>query len=81
MRRLGQSIHNYPNCIMFPLGEGKPDMKSIVMLSRFHWGIGRGFNKPDGAWSSASPPVVLFHILVHLITSKVHGENSIVAFI
>ena len=25
MSRLDQFVHNYPNCIMFPLGEGKTE--------------------------------------------------------
>ena len=36
MSRLGQSINNYPNCIMLPLGEGKAGYKihsNVIPLS------------------------------------------------
>ena len=101
MSRLGQSVHNYPNCIMFPLGEGKTKYEiysNVIPLPLGNW---KGIQYTGwylvfsvylltrqtlrhvlkNVLFRPSPPVILFHILVHFISSRVHGENSIVAII
>ena len=40
MSRLGQSVHNYPNCIMFSLGEGKTGYEihvNVILLPLGNW--------------------------------------------
>jgi hypothetical protein len=42
-----ESINDYPNGIMLLRCLGRPTMKSMLMSSHFHDGIGSGWSVPD----------------------------------
>jgi hypothetical protein len=47
MSGFGKSINDYPDRVMFLRCVGKTKMKSILMSSHFHDGMGSGWSVPD----------------------------------